>query len=144
MKSDTSSNQQANPQGSRTIKIKIAKTAYVGYLYADGHAVVLHREHHSKAGEVEWAEIWEKLDTECAFEGRIVFHDVTRDLRFKLACEAHRIYANAPSLTHGSENTKRKGISVAAFTIEFKDGTELDWVRTPLFLAIANFPPSTL
>ncbi len=113
------------------MKIKIAKTAYVAYLYEDRHAVILHREHHAKAGDVEWAEIFEQLDTACQFDGRIVFHDAKRDLRFKLACEAYEVCASEPSIENGSENTKRKSLEFCSFTIRNKDGSELYWLRLP-------------
>lgn len=112
-------------------KIKIAKTAYVAYLYEDRHAVILHRERHENAGSVEWAEIYERLDCATMFDGRIVFHDVNRDLRFKLACGAYEVCASEPSMENGSDNTKKRNIRVCSFTIRFKDGTELYWTRTP-------------
>lgn len=115
--------------------MKIAKTAHCGYLYEDGHAVVIHKERHAKAGEIEWVEVWEKFDFQCGFKGRIVFHDVVTDLRFKMACEAYLVSASTPSLNNGSDNTKKHGIECGYFRIANKDGTELHWNRTPGILS---------
>ena len=113
------------------MKIKVAKTAYCGYIYADGHVVILHRERHPKAGEVEWVEIFEKIDTHCAFEGRIVFHNLGYERKFRLACEAYTLRATVPSVSNGSDNTKKLGIAVGNFAIEFKDGADLLWSTMP-------------
>lgn len=116
-------------------RIKLAKTAYVGYIYADGHAVVLHKERHEKAGEVEWAEIWEKIDTHCAFDGRIVFHHPHYDRRLRMALEAYSLRHSVPSVDKGSENTKKHDLRVGTFTIEFKDGADLHWTIMPDIIA---------
>lgn len=114
--------------------IKLAKTAYVGYIYADGHAVIIHKEHHAKAGDIEWVEIFEKIDTFCNFSGRIVFHHPNYDARLHLALNAYAIRCAEPSTESGSENTKRQGIRIGYFEIESrtKDSRHtLSWVRTP-------------
>lgn len=108
-----------------------SKTAYCGYIYADGHAVLLHQESHPKAGEVQWAEIWEKLPVRCDFVGRIVFHNPRHDMRLALAVNAERIRATEPSIDHGSENTKRHNLRVASFEIDVKDGSYLHWTMLP-------------
>jgi hypothetical protein len=113
------------------MKIKIAKTAYVAYLYADRHLLILHREAHSKAGEVEWAEVWECIDADCGFKGRIVFHAPYQDRRLALACQAKRVGCGFPSLDKGSENTKRHGIPVGYFLLDFADGSNLYWNYLP-------------
>lgn len=112
-------------------KFQIKKTAYVAYLYADGHAVIVHREKHDKAGDVEWAEIIQKVDIHCAFEGRIVFHEPKRDQRFALALSAYEVAASEPSTENGSENTRKHGMRIGSFTIRWKDSSELYWVRNP-------------
>ena len=113
------------------MRIKIAKTAHCAYLYEDRHAVIVHKERHARAGDVEWVEIFERLDMTCQFDGRIVFHNVNRDLRFHLACNAYEVCASEPSIQNGSDNTKRQSIECCSFTIRFKDGTELYWNRIP-------------
>lgn len=114
------------------MKIKLAKTASHAYLFADGHAVVIHKEDHAKAGEVEWAEIFEKLDIHCAFSGRIVFHHLKYDGRFALVCNAYCVRCSEPSVEHGSENTKRHNIRCHHFEIEYKDGRQnLSWTLMP-------------
>jgi hypothetical protein len=117
------------------MKIKINKSAHCGYLYADGHCVIIHQERHPKGGDIQWAEIFERVDVSCSFKGRIVFHYPNRDLRLKLACNAHTIRSSAPSVDNGSDNTRKQGLEVCSFTIEFKDGTELYWVRLPNLLS---------
>lgn len=113
------------------MKIKIAKTAECAYVHSDGHVVIIHREKHPRAGEVEWAEIIEKIDTHCSFDGRIVFHHPRYDRRLQLALEAYGISCNVPCLENGSDNSKRKGIEVGHFEIQFKDGVNLSWITMP-------------
>lgn len=113
-------------------RIKLSKTASHGYIYADGHAVIIHKEDHPKAGEVEWAEIWEKIDTHCNFEGRLVFHHPKYDGRLQLALNAYELRCTEPSLEGGSENTKRHNIQVQHFEIGSKDTRmTLSWTLFP-------------
>ena len=112
-------------------KIKLSKTAYCGYIYEDRHAVIVHKEKHPRAGEVEWIEVFERIDALCSFRGRIVFHNPKYDPRLELALNAYRIRCTEPSMESGSENTKRAGIRVGYFEIEAKDGRGLSWIRTP-------------
>lgn len=115
--------------------VKLPKTAKCAYLYADGHAVIIHQEHHPKAGEVEWVEIYEKLDISCGFEGRLVLHHPSYDKRVELILNAYRVCASEPSVNNGSENTKRRDIRVGSISIEFKDGKSLHWSTIPDLLS---------
>lgn len=113
------------------MKPKLLKTAHCGYIYADGHAVILHESKHPQAGTVQWVEIFEKLDTHCNFEGRIVFHHPHYDRKLRLALEAYALRVSKPSLENGSENTRHLGLRIGTFTVEFKDGAHLWWNLMP-------------
>lgn len=112
-------------------QFKVSKTAHCGYIYSDGHVVILHKQRHPKAGEVAWVEIIERIDALCRFDGRIVFHDAGRDVRFQMAVNAVELRASLPSVENGSDNTRKRGLRLCSFTIGFKDGTELYWNRMP-------------
>lgn len=117
---------------SKTNKIKIDnKTAYCGYLYADGHAVIVHQQEHPKAGSIQWVEIFERVPCKCRFTGRIVFHNMKRDLKFKMAMQASEVRCSAECTENGSDNTRKMGLRVGSFTIEMPNGEELYWVRLP-------------
>ena len=113
------------------MKLKILKTAAAGYIYSDGHAVIVHREHHPRVGEVEWVEVFEKIPAAVRFTGRIVFSHPDKDRRFRLAWDAREICASTPSTNHGSENTKKLGLNVGSFSLNFADGTDLYWITMP-------------
>jgi hypothetical protein len=110
---------------------KVLKTASVGYIYSDGHVVIVHREIHPKAGRIEWAEVIEKAKPHMLFTGRLIFHHVDYDWRFRLALGAVKIWATAPTLEAGSNLTKKAGIRVAHFGITLADGGSLDWTLFP-------------
>lgn len=114
-----------------TNSVKLPKTARCAYLYSDGHAVIVHCEKHPKAGEVEWVEIYERLDVSCGFDGRLVLHHPTYDKRVEMILNAYRVEAKEPSVSVGSDNTKRHDIRVGSIAIEFKDGKSLYWVTMP-------------
>ena len=117
---------------SNCLKIgKLPKTAHCAYIYEDGHAVVIHQQRHDKAGDVEWAVVYEKLDIHCQFTGRIVFHHLRYDRLFQEAANAYSLRASTPSVESGSENTKRMGIRVGNLTVESKDGKSLYWTLMP-------------
>lgn len=100
------------------------KQAYCGYLYADGHAVMLWKKNDKDAGEVQFAEVWEKLGPVCHFDGRLVIHNPT--LFFRVVQNAKRVDASEPSLKHGSENTKKMGIAVGYVTVGFSESRYFD------------------
>lgn len=93
------------------------KTLRCSYLYADGHAVLLHQKRYKDAGEVEFAEIHEKwTEAHLGFKGRIVFNSPEL---LRMAKRAVRIEAQEPRLDHGSQNTKEKGIAVGHLVFTF-------------------------
>jgi hypothetical protein len=89
----------------------------VGYLYDNGKLVLVHEESHKKAGQVEWVTIHDtglRLD----FEGRLIFHHRGTVRLLNIASTEHTaIRARAPSLEHGSENTKARGIAYGYVTV---------------------------
>ena len=115
--------------------MKLAKTAHCGYIYEDGHAVVVHQENHSKAGHVEWVEVYEKIPGHCSFKGRIVFHHMHYDRLFRMAMEAQNIRCSTASTENGSENTKKLGLRIGNLSLEFKDGGNLYWTLLPDILS---------
>jgi len=92
------------------VKTSELKTATVGYLYADGHLVLVHEKTDQDAGCVNWVTLYENVGIKPSFEngGRLIID--AGALPFVLM--ASRVAAGNAGLTHGSENTKSRGIAV--------------------------------
>lgn len=91
------------------------------YLYADGHASANFERRIRDAGStVTYYKQIDNLGIACRFDGRIVFHrgSGTAWLRSMLAAGCTVLGARSPSLDHGSENTKAKGIAVGYVTAQ--------------------------
>lgn len=117
------------------LNVKLGQSAYCAYLYADGHLVIIHEENHPKAGSVQWAEIYERIPANCNFKGRLVFHSPKHDRKLAECINARQITAKEASIDAGSDNTKRKGIAVGSFCIDYHDGTGLWWSTMPDLLS---------
>lgn len=117
--------------GGNTMKIKKQelKTAKTGYLYEDGHLVLIHSKRDRDAGEVKWATIYEDIGIKCRYSdgGRLI---LDRSVLSFLG-PATRIEAKAASISRGSENTKRLGISVGS--VSFYNGASYDGWHINLF-----------
>ena len=70
---------------------------------------MLYEKTDKDAGRIRYAEVVEKLGPICSFKGRLVLH---HGGLFNLIRKAHTVRAVEPSLSHGSDNTKKKGIEV--------------------------------
>ena len=101
------------------MKLKKAElqTATHGYLYADGHMVLVHEKNDDDAGKVNWVTMYENIGIKCYFDtGRLIIQPgVMPFLSQATVIEAHKA-----DLTHGSENTKTRGIAVE--TIILRNG----------------------
>ena len=93
---------------------KFLSDVSVGYLYANGKLVLVHKSTHKQAGTVAWVTVHD-TETTCAFDGRIVLHQ--RGV-IRLALQAVRIRAKECSIERGSENTKERGIAVGYVSIQ--------------------------
>lgn len=105
------------------------------YLYADGHAVVLY-EQTVKLGnsktEVEYAVIHEKwTEAHLGFKGRLCFSRYDGLAMLNLCKRASTITAHEPTTEHGSENTRKLGLSVGSLSLNFPDGSYLHWTTIP-------------
>lgn len=100
------------------------RTLQTIYLYADGHAVLVHEKSDKQAGKVQWVEIYEKFGPRCYFpSGRIIFsgfYSFSAGLA-NLVHRAESVEAKAASVESGSLNTQSKGIPVGHCTIKGKD-----------------------
>lgn len=112
---------------------KLKPTARTAYLYADGHAVVIHEDRHDEAGPVSWVEIVESLDLHCSFEGRIIFSRIDYDARFALLLsnKVDSVYCQSASADYGSDATKRLGLEIGKLSFSGKGlglpRSELHW-----------------
>jgi hypothetical protein len=97
------------------------KKFHCGYLFADGHAVLVYEKHDRQAGDIRWAEVLEKFGPECRFKGRIVFHWGSNGL-LNLCRKAVAVQATAPCLEAGSLRTRELGILVGALEIQLGHG----------------------
>ena len=85
------------------------KTVKHGYLYSDGHMVLVHEKRDRDAGFVNWVTIYQNIDVTCQInEGRFIIDKSV----LPFALQATSIQAKPASRESGSENTKRMGIAV--------------------------------
>jgi hypothetical protein len=95
------------------------------YLYEDGHATACFERYIRDVDKtIRYYKQIDSLGFDCRFKGRIVFHRYGGPawLRSMMAAGCTSIYATAPSIDHGSENTKSKGILVGYVTASTKFG----------------------
>ncbi len=83
---------------------------YCSYLFADGHAVVVYQKRDPDAGEIKFAEVFERLGPDCHFKGRIVLHN-PRGL-LNLIRKSNNVRAVEPHIKHGSDRSKEMGVEV--------------------------------
>lgn len=86
-----------------------------GYLYEDGHAVIVYEKKDKIVGHIQFVEIVEKVRANCTFRGRIVFQE---SALLTLAANAQKIFVEEPSVTAGSAKTRELGIAIGCLTIQ--------------------------
>lgn len=107
------------------------KHAAIGYLYANGKLVIVHRQPHKHADTVEWITIHDASSINRHFTGRIVLHN--RGV-VRLMTLARRVRAQTPKVEHGSTNTQRLGIPYGYVSVALGAGDEYsDSVHFGLF-----------
>lgn len=91
------------------MKVK-TKNIQTMYIYNDGHAVCVYRKHDTKAGDLYWAEAYEKVfDRVDSNASRVIVSGkgmIECVLRYK------NVKARHQSIDNGSQNTKAKGLGV--------------------------------
>lgn len=99
----------------KPLKVKRSeiKTCNCAYLYEDGHLVMVHRKKDRDAGDVQWVTVYENVGIVCQFEGRLIIDPSA--LPFILMSK--RITASEPSVTSGSDNTKRLNIKTGSIIL---------------------------
>lgn len=106
---------------------KLLKTARVMYLYADGHASVVHERRDPKAGNIEWVTLHERLPVQvlsgfsgagAKTTGRLI---INREA-IPLILSSQRIHWYAPEPRHGSDKSKAIGLSVGIIGLNFGSG----------------------
>ena len=102
-----------------SISAKILKTARTMYLYGDGHAVIIHEKNDKQAGRVQWATLHESIGVKADFTGRLIISHAGA-MAMLLASDAVR--CTEPSITHGSENTRKLNIAVGNVSFDFGAG----------------------
>lgn len=95
------------------VKQSELKTATVGYLYEDGHLVLVHEKNDHDAGRVNWVTIYQDVGVKAYFKGRLVIDSGA----LPFALHATRIEANEPDEKHGSDNTRARGILVQSISL---------------------------
>ncbi len=102
------------------------------YLYADGHAVILHEQTVKLGGseqEIEHAVIHEKFTkAHLSFTGRLCFSRYGSAALLDLCKRATQIKATENSLENGSDSTRKLGVAVGSLTFDFPDGSYLRFV----------------
>lgn len=98
---------------------------WCSYLYADGHAVLVYEKSDKHAGTVKWCEVHEKFGPECQFEGRIVIGSFSEGLT-NLCKRAAVVRAKEPDAKHGSDATKKLGISIGTMEVQMSSGSYHD------------------
>ena len=113
----------------------ILKLADHLYLYADGHAVVVHSKDDRQAGKVQWVTLHESIDVRAMFpngKGRII---VKGPASMAMLLAAIAVAPSEPSLIAGSENTRKRDIPVANFAFNFGHGN----VHIPSFPGLISW-----
>jgi prepilin-type processing-associated H-X9-DG protein len=101
------------------------------YLFADGHAVELYEKTDKDCGRVQFAEITQRwTKARCNFTGRLIFGRFRTGIAH-LAKTAYSIQATTPSITHGSDNTRKLGIPVGYLEIAVKPGCSVSFYDMP-------------
>ena len=109
------------------LKINEIKTCTCGYLYTDGHVVLLHEKLDSDAGKVKWATVYESIGLQCnLFEaGRIVFYN--NDF-LPLLCKLKAITVDKPSIKSGTRATLDR--KIICHNIRMDTGVGHGWTIT--------------
>jgi prepilin-type processing-associated H-X9-DG protein len=106
---------------------KLLKTARVMYLYADGHASVVHERRDPKAGNIEWVTLHERLPVQvlsgfssaaAKTAGRLI---INREA-IPLILSAQRVHWYAPEPRHGSDKSKALGLAIGIIGLNFGSG----------------------
>src|SRR4051812_7405954 len=102
------------------LKNSVFKDARCAYLYADGHAVIVHEKRDAKVGvKLEWVTFHSPAEVgiRCSFKGRcIVMHQAFMPVLF--GSKELRV-----STDDGSDKTRERGIKVVTFSISNDNGT---------------------
>lgn len=101
------------------------KTARVGFIYPDGHAVIIHEKSNSKAGTIEWVTIHEAVTNSLFSEGRVIMNSAS----LPLLRMANTIDARPATQGSGSLKTDELGIVVGSVQLH------LDGAPRPLILS---------
>jgi hypothetical protein len=91
------------------------------YLYGDGHAsAAFERRERDVDQTIRYYKQIDSLGIRCRFKGRIIFSQYggATWLRCLLAAGVTEIHASEPSIEHGTEITKAKGIAVGCLTAD--------------------------
>ena len=102
--------------------------ARVGYLYPDGHFVLIHDKKDKDAGTVEWKTVFKTIGVDVSIpegEGYLVL-----DREFlPFLIHLKRIHVGKAGVEHGSTNTINKDISIQNVTLWTK-GSEHGFIFT--------------
>lgn len=104
----------------RTADLKHART---GYLYPDGHLVLVHekpRRGYVRPSSHEWVTIHERAVSVRFTEGRIIFSAGA----LPLLLHSEVIDAKAPTLEGGSDNSRKAGVAVGHVEFRLKGTPE--------------------
>jgi hypothetical protein len=115
------------------------------YLYADGHAVIVH-EQSVKIGNiettVEFVVIHEKFtDAHLSFKGRISFSRYGSIAMLDLCKRAKHIRASDLSFENGSEASRKLGIAVGNLSFDFPNGSYLHFTDSSVISAQYKYQP---
>jgi hypothetical protein len=105
------------------VKKSELKTCRVAYLHTDGHLVLIHEKKDKDAGKIEYATIYENVEIQCSFEGRLIIESGA--LPFVL--ESIHIRVLPADLKQGSDLTREKGIRVETLLLKNKY-TSHEWI----------------
>jgi hypothetical protein len=115
---------------SSTLKKRDLKTATHGYLYSDGHVVLVHEKKVPgvPGATVQYATMHEAV-TKARFKGRVVFHGGGA---LPLLLNAQEVEAYEPSITSGSKRTREMGLSVGSVVFRLDGHGKFDRLSIPL------------
>lgn len=105
------------------IPAKLMKTAETVYLYADGHAAIIHKEIHPRAGSLYYVTLHETLGVKCCFPtGRVLVSWLYGPAVLGMLRFCKRIAATEASALNGSEKTRNDLIEVGSIRLDFGQG----------------------
>ncbi len=116
-----------------------------GYLYSDGHAVIIFEQDiklGSKRTTAEYAVIYEKFtDAHLSFSGRICFSRYGSKAMLDLCKRATHIRSSANSVENGSDASRKLGVEVGNLSFDFPDGSYLHFTDTSILSAQYKYQP---